>query len=39
VIPTFYEVMDELRSKFARRVGMRVSQTAEHAVPAGAGGD
>src|SRR5688500_16440840 len=39
VIPTFYEIMDELRSKFARRVGMTVSRTAEHAVPSVAGGD
>jgi HAE1 family hydrophobic/amphiphilic exporter-1 len=33
VIPTFYEVMDEIRSKFARRVGLRAPQTAEHPVP------
>ena len=33
VIPTFYEVMDEVRTKFARRVGMRAPQTAEHPVP------
>jgi hydrophobic/amphiphilic exporter-1 (mainly G- bacteria), HAE1 family len=39
VIPTFYEVMDELRTRFARRVGMRAPQTAEHPVPAAAGGD
>ena len=39
VIPTFYEIMDELRSKLARRVGMTVSRTAEHAVPSAAGGD
>ena len=39
VIPTFYEIMDEFRSKFARRVGMAVSRTAEHAVPSVAGGD
>jgi HAE1 family hydrophobic/amphiphilic exporter-1 len=32
VIPTFYEVMDLWRSKFARRVGMRAPQTAEHPV-------
>jgi HAE1 family hydrophobic/amphiphilic exporter-1 len=40
VIPTFYEVLDEVRTKFARRVGMRAPQTAEHAIPAAAvGGD
>jgi HAE1 family hydrophobic/amphiphilic exporter-1 len=39
VIPTFYEVMDEVRTRFARRVGMRAPQTAEHPVPAAAGGD
>jgi HAE1 family hydrophobic/amphiphilic exporter-1 len=39
VIPTFYEVMDEIRAKFARRVGMRAPQTAEHPIPATAGGD
>jgi HAE1 family hydrophobic/amphiphilic exporter-1 len=32
VIPTFYEVMDEVRTWFARRVGMRAPQTAEHPV-------
>jgi HAE1 family hydrophobic/amphiphilic exporter-1 len=32
VIPTFYEVMDELRTKFSRRVGLRAPQTAEHPV-------
>ena len=37
VIPTFYEVMDELRTRFSRRVGFRAPQTAEHPVvlPAG----
>jgi HAE1 family hydrophobic/amphiphilic exporter-1 len=39
VIPTFYEVMDEVRTRFARRVGMRAPQTAEHPVPAAVGGD
>ncbi|HEU4994805.1 MAG TPA: efflux RND transporter permease subunit [Gemmatimonadaceae bacterium] len=37
VIPTFYEVMDEIRSKFARRAGFRAPQTAEHPVVAPAG--
>jgi HAE1 family hydrophobic/amphiphilic exporter-1 len=37
VIPTFYEVIDLLRSKMARRMGFRAPQTAEHpvVVPAG----
>ena len=34
VIPTFYEVMDELRGKFARRVGFAAPKTAEHPVVA-----
>jgi HAE1 family hydrophobic/amphiphilic exporter-1 len=33
VIPTFYELMDMMRTKFARRVGMRAPKTAEHAIP------
>ncbi len=37
VIPTFYEVMDEVRSWFSRRVGMRAPQTAEHPIPSTAG--
>jgi len=37
VIPTFYEVMDEVRGKFARRAGFRAPQTAEHPVVAPAG--
>ena len=36
VIPTFYEVMDEWRSKFAGRFGMTPPMTAEHPVPQGA---
>jgi HAE1 family hydrophobic/amphiphilic exporter-1 len=33
VIPTFYEILDEWRASFARRLGMRPSQmTAEHPV-------
>ena len=36
VIPTFYEVMDEWRSKLAGRFGMTPPMTAEHAVPQGA---
>jgi hydrophobic/amphiphilic exporter-1 (mainly G- bacteria), HAE1 family len=39
VIPTFYEIMDEIRSKFARRVGMSAPSTAEHPVVSAAGGD
>jgi HAE1 family hydrophobic/amphiphilic exporter-1 len=35
-IPTFYEILDESRTWFARRLGFRVSQkTAEHKVPEG----
>jgi HAE1 family hydrophobic/amphiphilic exporter-1 len=37
VIPTFYEVMDEVRTRFSRRVGLRAPQTAEHPVPVAAG--
>ena len=34
-IPTFYEILDEWRSAFARRFGVRVAQkTAEYPVPA-----
>ena len=34
VIPTFYEILDEMRSAFARRFGLRIAQqTAEHRVP------
>ncbi|MCY7379902.1 MAG: efflux RND transporter permease subunit [Gemmatimonadaceae bacterium] len=36
VIPTFYEVMDEWRSKLAGRFGMTPPMTAEHPVPQGA---
>ena len=33
-IPTFYEILDEWRSAFARRFGMKVKQqTAEYPVP------
>ena len=33
-IPTFYEILDEWRSGFARRFGMNVKQrTAEYPVP------
>jgi HAE1 family hydrophobic/amphiphilic exporter-1 len=39
VIPTFYEVMDEIRSKLARRVGFSAPQTAEHPVPSAVTGD
>jgi HAE1 family hydrophobic/amphiphilic exporter-1 len=39
VIPTFYEIMDEIREKLARRVGMRAPQTAEHPVPSAIAGD
>jgi hydrophobic/amphiphilic exporter-1 (mainly G- bacteria), HAE1 family len=34
VIPTVYEIMDEVRTKLARRVGLTPPQTAEHPVPA-----
>ena len=35
VIPTFYEIMDDWRSWFARKTGMSVAQeTGEHRVPA-----
>jgi HAE1 family hydrophobic/amphiphilic exporter-1 len=37
VIPTFYEVMDEIRSKFSRKVGLSAPKTAEHPVIAPAG--
>ena len=37
VIPTFYEIMDELRTRFSRRVGLRAPQTAEHPIVAPAG--
>ena len=37
VIPTFYEVMDELRTKFSRKVGLAAPKTAEHPVIAPAG--
>lgn len=37
VIPTFYEVIDEVRGWFSRRVGLRAPQTAEHAIPSPAG--
>jgi HAE1 family hydrophobic/amphiphilic exporter-1 len=36
VIPTFYEVMDELRHKVASRFGFNPPMTAEHPIPAGA---
>jgi HAE1 family hydrophobic/amphiphilic exporter-1 len=36
VIPTFYEVMDEWRTKLASRFGMTPPMTAEHPVPRGA---
>lgn len=35
-IPTFYEILDQMRTALARRFGFGVSQkTAEHAVPVG----
>jgi len=37
VIPTFYEVMDEVRTWFSRRAGFRAPQTAEHPIPSVAG--
>jgi HAE1 family hydrophobic/amphiphilic exporter-1 len=36
VIPTFYEVMDEWRSRIATRFGLNPPTTAEHPVPKGA---
>jgi hypothetical protein len=39
VIPTFYEVMDEIRTNLARRVGFSAPQTAEHPVPTAVAGD
>ncbi|MGQ0650091.1 MAG: efflux RND transporter permease subunit [Gemmatimonadaceae bacterium] len=36
-IPTFYEILDDMRAWFSRKLGFNVSQkTAEHAVPKGA---
>jgi HAE1 family hydrophobic/amphiphilic exporter-1 len=37
VIPTIYEVMDEIRSKFAGKVGLAAPHTGEHPVVAPAG--
>jgi hydrophobic/amphiphilic exporter-1 (mainly G- bacteria), HAE1 family len=37
VIPTFYEVMDGIRSRFSGRIGLRAPQTAEHPVVSLAG--
>jgi HAE1 family hydrophobic/amphiphilic exporter-1 len=37
VVPTIYEVMDEIRSKLAGKVGMSAPRTAEHPVVAPAG--
>ncbi len=35
-IPTFYEILDEMRSWFSRRMGFNVAQkTAEHRIPEG----
>ncbi|CAA9296600.1 MAG: hypothetical protein AVDCRST_MAG11-535, partial [uncultured Gemmatimonadaceae bacterium] len=37
VIPTFYEILDDVRSWLARRFGRTPSQrTAEHKIPTGA---
>ena len=36
VIPTFYEVMDEWRTRLAGRFGFNPPMTAEHPVPKGA---
>jgi HAE1 family hydrophobic/amphiphilic exporter-1 len=36
VIPTFYEILDDMRTWFGRRFGLRVKQqTAEHRAPGG----
>jgi HAE1 family hydrophobic/amphiphilic exporter-1 len=32
VIPTFYEIMDQMRSAFAQRLGLKPPHTAEHQV-------
>src|SRR6185295_2451220 len=37
VIPTFYEVIDNVRTKFAGKVGFEAPKTAEHPVVAPAG--
>jgi HAE1 family hydrophobic/amphiphilic exporter-1 len=37
VVPTIYEVMDEIRSKLAGKVGLSAPRTAEHPVVAPAG--
>ena len=37
VIPTFYEVMDEIRTALSRKVGLQAPRTAEHPVIAPAG--
>lgn len=37
VVPTFYELIDGLRARLARRVGLRAPQTAEHPLPSAAG--
>ena len=37
VIPTFYEVMDEIRTALSRKVGLQAPKTAEHPVIAPAG--
>jgi len=37
VIPTFYEIMDEVRTKLSRKVGLAAPRTAEHPVIAPAG--
>jgi HAE1 family hydrophobic/amphiphilic exporter-1 len=37
VIPTIYEVMDEIRSKLAGKVGLAAPHTGEHPVVAPAG--
>ena len=34
VVPTIYEIMDEMRARISRKLGIRVSQfTAEHPIP------
>ena len=36
VVPTIYEILDNVRSFFGRRLGFSTPQTAEHKIPAGA---
>jgi hypothetical protein len=33
VIPTFYEIVDGMRSRFSRRVGLKATHTGQYQVP------